>query len=122
MKNVYKDVWSASNPTNNYPLYGSGTWGGESVMRSDLVEDGSFLRLQTLTLGYNLPTNFVKKMGLSNVRVAATGTNLCLWTRYSGFDPEANTGYGTVARLAPGLDMSPYPKPRSFSFSIELGF
>ncbi|MBB4037137.1 TonB-linked SusC/RagA family outer membrane protein [Dysgonomonas hofstadii] len=121
MKNVYKDVWSASNPTNNYPLYGSGTW-GESVMRSDLVEDGSFLRLQTLTLGYNLPTNFVKKMGLSNVRVAATGTNLCLWTRYSGFDPEANTGYGTVARLAPGLDMSPYPKPRSFSFSIELGF
>lgn len=54
LKSVYKDVWSANTPTNNYPLYGRGTW-GESVLRSDLVEDGSFLRLQTLTLGYTFP-------------------------------------------------------------------
>ena len=121
LKSVYKDVWSTQTPENNYPLYGRGTW-GESVLRSDLVEDGSFLRLQTLSLGYNFPTKVTRKMGLSKMRVAVTGTNLWLWTRYSGFDPEANTGYGTVARLAPGLDMSPYPRPRSFSLSIELGF
>lgn len=121
LKSVYKDVWSTKTPGNNYPLYGRGTW-GESVLRSDLVEDGSFLRLQTLSLGYNFPTKVTRKMGLSKMRVAVTGTNLWLWTRYSGFDPEANTGYGTVARLAPGLDMSPYPRPRSFSLSIELGF
>lgn len=121
LKSVYKDVWSAKTPENNYPLYGRGTW-GESVLRSDLVEDGSFLRLQTLSLGYNFPTKVTGRMGLSKMRVAVTGTNLWLWTRYSGFDPEANTGYGTVARLAPGLDMSPYPRPRSFSLSIELGF
>mgnify|MGYP002442162755 CR=1 FL=1 len=121
LKSVYKDVWSANTPTNNYPLYGRGTW-GESVLRSDLVEDGSFLRLQTLTLGYTFPAKLTGKMGLSKMRIALTGTNLWLWTRYSGFDPEANTGYGTVARLAPGLDMSPYPRPRSFSLSIELGF
>ncbi|WP_455970507.1 SusC/RagA family TonB-linked outer membrane protein [Bacteroides congonensis] len=121
LKSVYKDVWSANTPDHNYPLYGRGTW-GESVLRSDLVEDGSFLRLQTLTLGYNFPAKLTGKMGLSKMRIALTGTNLWLWTRYSGFDPEANTGYGTVARLAPGLDMSPYPRPRSFSLSIELGF
>lgn len=121
LKSVYKDVWSANTPEHNYPLYGRGTW-GESVLRSDLVEDGSFLRLQTLTLGYNFPTKLTGKMGFSKMRIALTGTNLWLWTRYSGFDPEANTGYGTVARLAPGLDMSPYPRPRSFSLSIELGF
>ena len=121
LKSAYKDVWSTKTPENNYPLYGRGTW-GESVLRSDLVEDGSFLRLQTLSLGYNFPTKVTRKMGLSKMRVAVTGTNLWLWTRYSGFDPEANTGYGTVARLAPGLDMSPYPRPRSFSLSIELGF
>lgn len=121
LKSVYKDVWSTKTPENNYPLYGRGTW-GESVLRSDLVEDGSFLRLQTLSLGYNFPTKVTRKMGLSKMRVAVIGTNLWLWTRYSGFDPEANTGYGTVARLAPGLDMSPYPRPRSFSLSIELGF
>ncbi|MCD7935797.1 MAG: TonB-dependent receptor [Tannerellaceae bacterium] len=121
LKSVYNNVWSEKYPQNNYPMYGSGTW-GESVMRSDLVEDGSFLRLQTLTLGYNLPANVVRKVGLSHMRVAVTGSNLWLWTRYSGFDPEANTGYGTVARLAPGLDMSPYPRPRSVSFSLELNF
>ena len=121
LKSVYEDVWSTKTPENNYPLYGRGTW-GESVLRSDLVEDGSFLRLQTLSLGYNFPIKVTRKMGLSKMRVAVTGTNLWLWTRYSGFDPEANTGYGTVARLAPGLDMSPYPRPRSCSLSIELGF
>ncbi|MDL2212574.1 TonB-dependent receptor [Bacteroides sp. OttesenSCG-928-D19] len=118
---VYDNVWSEANPTNNFPLFGSGTW-DESVFRSDLVEDGSFLRLQTLSLGYNLPARITQKIGFSKMRVAVTGTNLFLWTRYSGFDPEANTGWGTVARLAPGLDMSPYPKTRSFSLSVELGF
>ncbi len=121
LKRVYDNVWSEANPTNNYPLTGSGTW-DESIFRSDLVEDGSFLRLQTLSLSYNLPQDYIDKLKLSNLKVSIIGTNLWLWTRYSGFDPEANTGYGTVTRLAPGLDMSPYPRPRSLTFSIEFGF
>lgn len=121
LKRVYDNVWSQDNPTNNYPLTGSGTW-DEGVFRSDLVEDGSFLRLQTLSLSYNLPQDYINSLGISNLKLSVIGSNLWLWTRYSGFDPEANTGYGTVTRLAPGLDMSPYPRPRSITFSIELGF
>ena len=113
------DRWSPTNASNLVPSYrGYITYD----VYSRFVEDGSFLRLQALTLGYTFPAKLPGKMGLSKMRIALTGTNLWLWTRYSGFDPEANPGYGTVARLAPGLDMSPYPRPRSFSLSIELGF
>ena len=113
------DRWSPTNASNLVPSYRGYI---TNDVYSRFVEDGSFLRLQTLTLGYTFPAKLTGKMGLSKMRIALTGTNLWLWTRYSGFDPEANTGYGTVARLAPGLDMSPYPRPRSFSLSIELGF
>jgi tonB-linked outer membrane protein, susC/ragA family len=120
-QSVYNNVWSAQHPERNFPLFGGGFW-AENAFRSDLVEDGSFLRLQTLTLSYNLPKTVIDPYKLSKLRVGVTGTNLAIWTRYSGFDPEANTGYGTIARLAPGLDMSPYPRPTSVLFSVELGF
>lgn len=91
-------------------------------MRSDLVEDGSFLRLQTLALGYTLPSKIARKWGLGKFRVALTATNVFTWTRYSGFDPEANTGWGTVTRIAPGMDMSPYPKTRNLALSFDINF
>lgn len=120
-QSVYNNVWSAQHPERNFPLFGGGFW-AENAFRSDLVEDGSFLRLQTLTLSYNLPKTVIDPYKLSKLRIGVTGTNLAIWTRYSGFDPEANIGYGTIARLAPGLDMSPYPRPTSVLFSVELGF
>lgn len=121
LQSIDGNVWGTKNPEGNFPQSGSGTW-SESVMRSDLVEDGSFLRLQTVALGYTLPDKLTRKMGMSKFRIALTGSNLWTWTRYSGFDPEANTGWGTVTRIAPGMDMSPYPRPRSCSLSFELNF
>ena len=120
-QNVYNNVWSPQHPDRNFPLFGGGFW-AENAFRSDLVEDGSFLRLQTVSLSYNLPKEVLEPYKLNKLRVGVTGTNLALWTRYSGFDPEANTGYGTIVRLAPGLDMSPYPRPTSLLFSVEVGF
>lgn len=120
MTSINNEIWSASDPSKNFPLSGAGTW-SEAVMRSDLVEDGSFLKLQTLSLGYNIPESILRSMNISKARVVLTGSNLFTLTRYSGFDPEANTGNTTVSRIAPGMDMSPYPRPRSVSFSIELG-
>lgn len=121
LQSIDGNVWGTKNPEGNFPQSGSGTW-SESVMRSDLVEDGSFLRLQTVALGYTLPAKATRKMGMSKFRIALTGSNLWTWTRYSGFDPEANTGWGTVTRIAPGMDMSPYPRPRSCSLSFEINF
>ncbi|WP_455148876.1 SusC/RagA family TonB-linked outer membrane protein [Capnocytophaga sp.] len=120
-QSVYNNVWSEAHPDRNFPLFGGGFW-AENAFRSDLVEDGSFLRLQTVSLSYNLPKEVLEPYKLNKLRIGVTGTNLALWTRYSGFDPEANTGYGTIARLAPGLDMSPYPRPTSLLFSVEVGF
>lgn len=84
------------------------------------VEDGSFLRLNTLTLGYTAPDFFNSKMGISKLRFYATVSNVFLWTNYSGPDPEVNTRRATP--LTPGVDYSAYPRSRQFVFGLNLNF
>ncbi|WP_234408982.1 TonB-dependent receptor [Marinilabilia salmonicolor] len=84
------------------------------------VEDGSFLRLNTLTLGYTLPSDLISRVGLSNFRVYASAYNVFTWTNYSGFDPEVSTRRRTA--LTPGVDYSAYPKSRSFVVGLNLTF
>lgn len=88
------------------------------IMMSYNVEDGSFLRLNTLTLGYTFPRNMMKKAGVSQLRLYATGYNLWTWTSYSGFDPEVNIYNG----LTPGIDCNTYPRSKTFTFGINLTF
>ncbi len=90
------------------------------VFHSWAVEDGSFLRLSTLTLGYTLPKAIVSKAYIQNLRFYATGYNLFCWTKYSGFDPEVSTRRNT--NLTPGVDYSAYPKSRQFVFGFNLSF
>ena len=84
------------------------------------VEDGSFLRLSTLTLGYSLPKSLLSKVKIQNLRFYVTGYNLFCWTSYSGADPEVSTRRKT--NLTPGVDYSAYPKSRSFVFGLNLSF
>lgn len=84
------------------------------------VEDGSFLRLNTMTIGYTLPAAFVNKAKIQKVRFYATGHNLFLLTNYTGFDPEVSTRRRT--QLTPGVDYSAYPKSRLFVFGMNLNF
>ena len=84
------------------------------------VEDGSFLRLSTLTLGYSLPKSLLSKVRIQNLRFYVTGYNLFCWTSYSGADPEVSTRRKT--NLTPGVDYSAYPKSRSFVFGLNLSF
>jgi len=90
------------------------------VMSDWAVEDGSFLRLNTLTLGYSMPENFIKKLGLSKFRLYGTATNVFVITNYSGLDPEVSTRRNTP--MTPGTDYSPYPRNRQFVFGINLNF
>jgi len=90
------------------------------VMSDWAVEDGSFLRLNTLTLGYSMPENFVKKLGLTRFRLYGTATNVFVITDYSGLDPEVSTR--RKSPLTPGVDYSPYPRSRQFVFGINLNF
>jgi len=84
------------------------------------VEDGSFLRLNTLTLGYTLPESIISKAGISSLRFYATGYNIFLWTNYTGFDPEVSTRRRTP--LTPGVDYSAYPRSRQLTVGLNLTF
>lgn len=92
---------------------------GDTYIHSWAVEDGSYLKLSNITLGYTFPRKMLSKISISKLRLYATGSNLLTWTKYTGFDPEVSTmGSG----LTPGVDFGAYPKSRSFVFGINLAF
>ncbi|WP_164891107.1 SusC/RagA family TonB-linked outer membrane protein [Botryobacter ruber] len=94
-----------------------------SVFHSDAVEDGSFLRLSNLTLGYSLPKGLISKVGMKQLRVYGTVYNAWLWTKYSGYDPEVTaTRSSSYAALTPGVDYSAYPKSRTFTAGVNITF
>ncbi|HEY3404006.1 MAG TPA: TonB-dependent receptor [Ohtaekwangia sp.] len=84
------------------------------------VEDGSFLRLNTLTLGYTVPADIASKAKLKNFRVYVTGYNVFLLTNYSGFDPEVSTRRNTP--YTPGVDYSAYPRSRQMVVGLNFNF
>ncbi|MDR0658179.1 MAG: TonB-dependent receptor [Mediterranea sp.] len=84
------------------------------------VEDGSFLRLNTLTLGYTFPKNLLRKVKIENLRIYVTGYNIALWTNYSGFDPEVDTRRNLP--YTPGVDYSAYPRSRQLVYGLNLTF
>jgi TonB-linked SusC/RagA family outer membrane protein len=90
------------------------------VLSDWAVEDGSFIRLNTVSLGYTFPKSFIGKIGLSNLRFYATGNNVFILTKYSGLDPEVSTRRKTP--LTPGVDSSPYPRSRQVIFGLNLSF
>ena len=93
---------------------------GNAVFSDWAVEDASFLRLQSATVGYTLPGDLTKKAYIKKVRVYVTGTNLFCLTKYSGYDPEVDTRRATP--LTPGVDYSAYPKSIGFVAGLNLTF
>ena len=87
---------------------------------SRFVEDGSYLRLKSLTLSYNLPKSILSKARIQNLQVYVTGQNLLTFTKYSGYDPEVNA-YG-ASSVALGVDYGTYPQSRTCIFGINLSF
>jgi TonB-linked outer membrane protein, SusC/RagA family len=88
------------------------------------IEDGSFLRLNTLVLGYTLPNQLTRKAGINNLRVYGSIYNLFTITGYSGLDPEvnANTSANHAVYPTTGLDWGTYPRARSFVVGVNLNF
>lgn len=81
------------------------------------LEDGSFLRLRSLTLGYTLPAALVQRLNLGSVRVYAAGTNLLLFTHYTGLDPESAA---SSSQNEQGIDLGTPPQPRSIQFGVNV--
>ncbi|MHC0442375.1 SusC/RagA family TonB-linked outer membrane protein [Flavobacterium sp. 3-210] len=84
------------------------------------VEDGSFLRLNTLSLGYTAPGKLISALGVSKLRFYFTASNVFVWTNYSGPDPESSTRRNTP--YTPGVDYSAYPRSKQLIFGLNLNF
>lgn len=92
---------------------------------SYFVEDGSFLRLKNIQLGYRLPGSIASKIGLTSARIYIQGVNLFTVTKYSGLDPDVNSGRdanGNNQDTAFGVDQGAYPLVRQFIIGVNLGF
>ncbi|SHG09225.1 TonB-linked outer membrane protein, SusC/RagA family [Bacteroides luti] len=89
---------------------------------SRFLEDGSFLRLRNLTIGYTLSPKALVKAGLSKIRLYASATNLFTITKYSGADPEGNTAADQTNGTVQGLDFAIPPQPRQIVFGANLTF
>ncbi|MFA9186708.1 TonB-dependent receptor [Flavobacterium sp. FBOR7N2.3] len=89
---------------------------------SYFVEDGSYLRLAQITLGYTLPKAWSERAKISNARFYFTANNILTVAGYSGFDPEVSAGDNDLVAVTPGYDSSTYPRSRSFVLGLNLTF
>lgn len=111
--NANATMWSAATVSDNKPFASS--WA---------VEDGSFLRLQNLTVGFTLPKTWTKKFACNQLRMYCTVNNVFCLTKYDGYDPEVNTAIrnSKTSGLTPGADFSAYPKSFSWTAGVNITF
>lgn len=114
------NMWTPDNPTSNIPFHRDRSLRHPNFNgNTDLwLEDGDYLRLKLVSLGYTFPKDVSEKIGLANLRVFLTGQNLLTITDYTGFDPEVNGG--NVVRR--GLDVSRYPVASLYSLGVKVDF
>ena len=115
--------WTPDNENTNIP--GHDVLGNQRNS-SQWVEDGSYIRIKNITLGYNLPAKFLKRLHIKSVKVYVTGSNLFTFTNYSGFDPEANNASsiasGNNSGPFTGFDMASYPSQKKYTFGLDITF
>jgi len=118
---VLNDRWiSQENPGNGkHPKAERASGGNNNRPSSYQVEDGSYIKLKNITLGYNLPQDIVSSFA-RNVRLYGSVTNVAIWTDYIGFNPEVNLQPGSG--LTPGEDYGAYPLSRAFQVGIDISF
>ena len=114
------DELRAANANAKYPL----AYNENGICSTLGIEDGSFLRLNNLTIGYTLPQKIVEKVGISNLRIYGSIYNLFTLTSYSGLDPEVSTNTSQGGAIYPtiGLDWGAYPRARSFVAGLNVSF
>lgn len=110
----FNNYWSPTNPSNVYPGLGQ----VNATTSSYFVEDGSYLRLKNINLGYRLPKTALEGTGISDIRFTLVATNLITWTNYSGLDPEVNSNNA----LLPGFERFAYPRSRTISLGANINF
>ena len=111
------DRWTPTHQDTSVPSF-AGTNKSEKLQSNRWLEDGSYLRLKNITLGYNLPTSLLGGAKISAARIYVSGVNLVTVTKYSGYDPEARTGVDTFG----GIDLASYPAQKSYTVGLNVTF
>jgi TonB-linked SusC/RagA family outer membrane protein len=111
LSTVMRDVWTVTNPTGTIP----NPYGSTNNMRvsSRFIEDGSYLRLKNVQIGYTLPKKITQKINMSRLRVYVSGNNMLTFTKYTGYDPEVGNR---------GVDYGNYPQSRTFLVGANVSF
>ncbi len=118
-REAFENRWTPSNTGAKFPRAVGGTAGTLNSQRSSrYLQDGDYLRLKNITLGYNLPKSLLNKAKINNVRVYVTGQNLLTFTKYTGFDPEISSDF-TVGNT--GVDQGSIPQFKTIMFGINVG-
>ena len=112
---TYKNHWTSTKQTDIPRINANGT----NVYSSRVIEDGSFLRMQSLSVGYTFPRSVLRRMHFDTMRVYLSGDNLLTFTKYSGPDPEVSTRNSV---LTPGFDWSAYPRSKGFTLGLSFTF
>ena len=92
------------------------------AVSSNFIEDGSYIRLQYVTLGYDFSSLLKKVKGIEGIKLSFTGNNLFLISRYTGSDPQANASVGASGTGSAGIDNYAVPSTRSYNVSFQLTF
>lgn len=114
------DFYSADNTDAKYPRPVVGIGHANLLISDRYVEDGSYVRIQSLVLGYNLPSDVISQVRLTRLRLHAGVQNLYTFTDYSGYDPEIGSTNQDV--LLSGIDNGRYPSPRTFTLGLNVEF
>ena len=112
--------WSPENPTSNVPRAGTHSFVAASTSNSQFVFDGSFLRLRTVRLAYDIPFDKIK--GIKGLNLYVIGDNLAILTDYIGYDPEVNVPPGGSTSVVRGQDSATYPRNRGFTLGLNMKF
>jgi TonB-dependent starch-binding outer membrane protein SusC len=117
----YHDAWTPTNPDAKYPRVGENpNQVGTNNFTDNLLEDGSYLRLRTLSLSYGLPPSLLRRGNFTGARVYVTGANLFTVSDYSGFDPDVSGQ--SVGAQNRGIDIGAYPLSRTVTFGLSLNY
>jgi len=122
---VYDERWHGEGTSNTMPRV---SWLGSTnniIPSSRFLEDGSYVRLKNLQIGYNIPAKAFGKTGIRGIRVYITGQNLITFTKYTGLDPEMHISDNVkreqnVSDVAAGIDWGTYPSARSYVFGLNV--
>ncbi len=114
--------WTGPGSTNSNPRVSNAATAANNDLFSDrYIEDGSFLRLRNMQLGYTIPSWIYSKLGINNLRVYLSADNLLTFTNYSGFDPEVGLAFNGDP-FGNGVDLGNYPQSRTIIFGLNVKF